>query len=276
MTICIATSCDGGKAIVVASDRMLSAPFLTVEFDHQDAKIDQIGNNCVALSAGDALCVQDVLMGGIGAASQLQNPSIKTLADQVKHQFCDIRKQRINDFVFGPRGIDFDGFYQGGMISRFPQDLSMLIDSQVQRYELGTTILIAGVDDAGGHIYSIGDPGSMACFDRVGYHAIGVGHLHALLKLVALGQHQSKSVNETIFNVFCAKRVAELAPGVGQATSMKIVSREGTHAVPQDVLDALTPAYDQHANPTNASIAKAIAKLPFSNGGDHDGSTQEA
>ena len=126
MTICIATSCDGGKAIVVASDRMLSAPFLTVEFDHQDAKIDQIGNNCVALSAGDALCVQDVLMGGIGAASQLQNPSIKTLADQVKHQFCDIRKQRINDFVFGPRGIDFDGFYQGGMISRFPQDLSML------------------------------------------------------------------------------------------------------------------------------------------------------
>ena len=67
MTICIATSCDDSQSIVVASDRMLTAPFLTVEFDHHDAKIDQIGDSCVALSAGDALCVQDVLVGGIGA-----------------------------------------------------------------------------------------------------------------------------------------------------------------------------------------------------------------
>ena len=254
---------------------LLSAPFLTVEFDHQDTKIDQISNNCVALSSGDALCVQDVLVAGIGTATQLQNPSIKTLADRVKHQFCEIRKQRINDFVLGPRGIDFDRFYQGGMISQFPQDLAMLIDSQVQSYQLGTRILIAGVDDSGGHIFSIADPGSMLCFDRVGYHAIGAGHRHALLKLVALGQHQSKTVNETVFNVFCAKRVAELAPGVGQATSMKIVSRSGTHDISQNDLDYLAPAYDQHANPINDSINKAISALPFSNRGDHDGSTEE-
>ena len=273
MTICVATACDGGKTIVVASDRMLSAPFLTVEFDHQDAKIDEIGNNCVALSSGDALCVQDVLVAGIGTASQLQNPTIGMLADHVKLQFCEIRKQRINDYVLGPRGIDFDMFYQGGVIGRFPQDLAMLIDNQVQSYELGTRILIAGVDDSGGHIFDIADPGAMACFDRIGYHAIGAGHRHALLKLVALGQHQTKSINETVFNVYCAKRVAELAPGVGQATSMKIVSRSGTHDVPQEVLDALAPTYLEHANPINDSVNNAIAELPFGNGGDSDGST---
>ena len=116
MTICIAASCDDGQSVVVASDRMLSAPFLTVEFDHPDAKIDQIDNRCVALSAGDALCVQDVLIGGLGAASQLQNPSIRTLAEQIKRQFCDVRKQLINDHILGPRGIYFDSFYKGGMI----------------------------------------------------------------------------------------------------------------------------------------------------------------
>ena len=194
----------------------------------------------------------------------------------MKLQFCEIRKKRINDFVLAIRGIDFDLFYQGGMINRFPQDLSMLIDSQIQRYELGTTILIAGVDDLGAHIFAIGDPGSMSCFDRVGYHAIGVGHRHALLKLVALGQYQSKSISETIFNVFCAKRSAELAPGVGQATSMKIVTRTKTRAIPQNVLEELASVYNEHANSVNDSIRETIAKLSIDHGDDDDGPIEKA
>ena len=270
MTICISASCNSGKSIVVASDRMLSVPSLTVEFDHQDTKIYQISGNCVALSSGDALCVQDILIGGIGAASQLQNPPIKTLAEQVKLQFCQVRKQRVNDLILGPRGIDFDGFYQGGMISRFPQDLSMLIDNQVQRYELRTEILLSGVDDSGAHIYCIGDPGTMACFDRLGYHAIGSGYRHAVLKLVAFGQHPSMTVKETIFNVFCAKRVAELAQGVGRSTSMMIVSRQNCLTIERNILEGLVPAYEQQANPTSDAIKKAIEELPYDNGGVHD------
>lgn len=276
MTICIAASCADGCAVVVASDRMLTAPFLTVEFDHQDAKIDQIGSNCVALSSGDALPVQDVLGGGIRAAIQLQNPPIATLTDQIQHEYQAVRKRRINDLLLGTRGIDFDSFYQGGMIGRFPQDLSMLIDREVQIYDLGITILIAGVDDFGAHIYNIANPGSVACFDRIGYHAIGSGHRHAVLKLVALGQHRSTSINQTVFNVFCAKKVAELAPGVGQATTMKIVFKEGTKDVAEDVLVSLKPAYELHANPINDSILKVIKKLPLLDRSEgHDGSAKQ-
>ena len=263
MTICIAASCDNGSAVVVASDRMLSAPFLTVEFDHQDTKIDQISPNCVALSSGDALCVQDILIGGIGAASHLQNPPIITLTEQIKLQFCEIRKQRVNDVILGPRGIDFDSFYQGGIITRFPQDLAMLLDNQVQMHTLGTMLLVAGVDDSGAHIYCVDDPGKMACFDRLGYHAIGSGHRHAVLKLVALKQHHSTPVKETIFNVFCAKRIAELAPGVGQATSMKIVLGTETKTIEQTVLDGLDPAYREQESPVNESVRRTIEELPF-------------
>ena len=269
MTIGIAASCANGGAIVVASDRMLSAPFLTVEFDHQDTKIDQISDNCVALSSGDALCVQDVLIGGVGAASHLQNPAIKTIADQIKIQFCEIRKQRVNDMILGPRGIDFDSFYQGGIITRFPADLAMLLDSQVQAYSLGTALLVAGVDDSGSHIHCIDDPGKTACFDRVGYHAIGSGHRHALLKLVSLNQHHSTSINETVFNVFCAKKIAEMAPGVGQATSVKVVCRTETKDIEQNILDGLEPAYRKQANPVNESVRKAVDALPFHGEREH-------
>lgn len=114
-------------------------------------------------------------------------------------------------------------------------------------------------------------PDKWHVFDRVGYHSIGIGHRHAVLKLVSLGQHQSKSINETVFNVYCAKRVAELAPGVGQATSMKIVTGQGTQSVEQDILDKLNPVFDEHSNPVNESVIKAVEQLPFNGkGGGHD------
>ena len=251
---------------------MLSAPFLTVEFDHQDTKIDQIDRRCVALSSGDALCVQDILIGGMGAANHFQNPPISTLAEQIKYKFCEVRKQRINDLILGPRGIDFDGFYKNGMIAQFPPDLAMLLDNQVQKQSLGTTILVAGVDAGGAHIYSVEDPGVMSCLDRLGYHAIGSGHRHAVLKLVSFGQHMSKSLNETVFNVFCAKKVAEVAPGVGHTTTMKIVTKDGTIQVEQETLDKMEPAYKEQANPKLKKVEDAIKALPYEKAGtDADG-----
>ena len=174
---------------MVASDRMLSAPFLTLEFDHADAKIDPIGNSCVALTAGDALSVQDILVGGFGVATQLMDPQVDLIAEQIRSRFVEVRKRRINEVILGPRGMDFETFYAGG-IQRLPQDLAMFIDSQIQQSQLGSSIILAGVDATGAHIFAIEDPGTTMCFDRLGYHSVGSGHRHALLTLVSRGQHK--------------------------------------------------------------------------------------
>ena len=149
------------------------------------------------------------------------------------------------------------------MIGQFPPDLAMLLDNQVQTQSLGTTILVAGVDAGGAHIYSVEDPGVMSCLDRLGYHAIGSGHRHAVLKLVSFGQHMSKNLNETVFNVFCAKKVAEVAPGVGHTTTMKIVTKDGTIQVEQETLDKMEPAYKEQANPKLKKIDEVIKALPY-------------
>ena len=83
MTICIAANCKVGQAVVVGSDRMLSAPFLFLEFDHPDAKIDTITPTCVALTAGDALIAQDILAGAEDIASTLSNPTVNIIADHI-------------------------------------------------------------------------------------------------------------------------------------------------------------------------------------------------
>jgi hypothetical protein len=262
MTVCIAALCDNGHALVVASDRMLSAPYLTLEFDHRDAKIDMIGPMCVTLSAGDALSVQDIVVGGVGVTAQLQHPTVQLIADNVRDRFAEVRKRKINELILRPRGLDFDAFYAGGMIRAVPQELAMVLDQQMLNFSLQTEILLAGIDDGGSHIYGIGDPGTMACFDRLGYHSIGSGQRHALLTLVSRAQHKSDDLNTTVFNVFAAKRAAELAQGVGQATDVVVIGPRGAHRLSPQEIDALDKILGEDVKPKKTT-SDAIGKLSY-------------
>jgi 20S proteasome alpha/beta subunit len=143
----------------------------------------------------------------------------------------------------------------------------MTLDSMIQRINLGVSIILAGVDGSGGHIYSIEDPGTAACFDRLGFHAIGSGHRHALMTLVAYGQHVSTNLNRTVFNVYCAKRSAEVAPGVGLATEMRIITSDGISALTPRDLEVLEPLYILRARPKLDDLDAGINALPYSTGG---------
>ncbi len=263
MTVCIAANCAGCNAVVVASDRMLSAPFLTLEFDHPDAKIDQVSQTCVALTSGDALAAQDVLADGAGYAGQLQNPFVTNFADQIRQKFVEARKRLANEQILEPRGMTFADFYLGGAITRLPGDLAMVLDNQIQRLRLEVSLILAGVDQTGAHIFSIEDPGTTACFDRLGYHAIGSGHRHALLTLVAHSQYKTTDINRTVFNVYSAKRAAEAAPGVGSATEMRVITKAGIVAVDQATLAKLEPLYATKMSTKIAEVEAGISDLPF-------------
>ena len=217
MTICIAASAADKSAVVVASDRMISAGFLNLEFDHPESKIEKLGKSCVGLSAGDALPAGDLFSSAYPVSTQLQNPKVKQISETVTDTYSLLRKKRIEEEVFSPRGLTIDAFYQQGLIRSFPPEVSMSLDDQVQHAAFGVTLIVAGVDQEGAHIFGVSDPGVSTSYDRIGYHAIGSGMSHAFLSLVAVGQQCSKSINETAYNVFRAKRHSEVAPGVGQS-----------------------------------------------------------
>ena len=249
---------------------MLSAPFLTIEFDHPDAKIDMIGGRCVALTAGDALSVQDILVGGLGVAAQLQDPTVELIAQHVRNRFVEVRKRRINEMVLGPRGLDFDMFYAGG-IQRLPGELAMFLDAQIQQAQLGSSIILAGVDASGAHIFAVEDPGTTLCFDRLGYHSVGSGHRHALLTLVAKGQHKTGDMYSTMFNVFAAKKAAELAPGVGTATEMRVITPQGVQTLGPDVIAELERIFSEDVKPKESTSAAIAAMMPKEGQQDDEG-----
>ena len=91
MTICIAALCNNGQGVVVASDRMITAEFLALEFEHPDAKIEVLANSCVGLSAGDALASTE-LFGACGTVAQnLQAPTVEQITEEVKGHFVRAR-----------------------------------------------------------------------------------------------------------------------------------------------------------------------------------------
>lgn len=54
MTICIGVVCQNRKRAIFASDRMLTSPGLSVEFEHNEPKFEKLSLTCVGLSAGEA------------------------------------------------------------------------------------------------------------------------------------------------------------------------------------------------------------------------------
>lgn len=263
MTVCVAAICGKRQAIVAASDRMLSAHFLAIEFDHPDAKIDILAKTCVGLSAGDALPTTELFAASAGIAQTLQNPQVEMIADRVKRKYSDLRRKEIEEQIFLPRGITVEEFYQQGLISRLPPEVAMALDDRVQRANYGVELIIAGVDASGAHIYGIRDPGVASCYDRVGYHAIGSGMSHALLSLVATGQHWQVGINQSVLNVYQAKKQAELAQGVGNATEIRIITPTGIRTISEEELDRLEKIRNDLLAPKTKIVETAIRGLPF-------------
>ena len=74
MTVCIAATAADKSAVVVASDKMISAGFLSLEFDHPESKIEALGATCVGLCSGDALPAGD-FVGSICCRAASKAPS---------------------------------------------------------------------------------------------------------------------------------------------------------------------------------------------------------
>ena len=241
MTVCIAVNCKDG--VVLASDRMVSASHLDLEFDHPGIKIHPVVPSVAVLSAGDALVLHDILIEGAGFPGRMQEPMVSDIAEHVRRKFVSVRRDLATQRVLEPRGLTFESFYQEGRIGALPPDMALLLDSAIQQMNLGISLIVAGIDQLGPHIYGIEDPGYHQCYDHIGYHAIGSGQRHALLTLISQDHHRDASLWETVGRVYTAKREAEMAPGVGSATDVFLITQKQQRLLSDVELQSLNNWY---------------------------------
>lgn len=235
MTICIGALCDDGQGVVACADHMVTGG--DVQFEQAGSKITRLTDRCVALTAGPALTHTDVFDRARMAISQQAEPSIRQIVEAVKQAYAEIRNERAEEKFLRPLGLSLQTYLHAG------SDLVFQLGREITEFGLGLHIVIAGVDQSGGHLYMVADPGTAECFDALGFITIGSGSRHAEAVFISHSYARSFSVVEAAFVAFEARRRAESAPGVGNRLTDLIYIGSGVREFNEAALQGFQDAY---------------------------------
>lgn len=272
MTICIAAVCDGGKSIVVAADRMFTAPAPTsMEFETSEKKIESLATGCVAMSSGNSAYATEIIAGTLVGLAGAQQPLMSIVAERVKEAYVAVRMAKVREQIIVPNmGPDFLRVEATGKtIPEYLAPQAALYGQLVMlmsQFNLGSDFIVTGVDTGGARICVIGHPGTLAWLDKLGYAAIGSGGIHANMRLALGAQTRSSPLVDTVYRVFDAKKASEVAPGVGPETDMAIVTAGGIKVLSEKVLKTLLEIFNKAEGKKPDSLDKLASELKKENG----------
>lgn len=298
VTVCIATVCGGNTIIIGAADRMITAG--DIEFEPQQTKIIQLSNSIAVMIAGDSSMQAEIIQkvyADVGARIKTEPTNWWNVADVAglyNQYYADARFKRAERDILFPLGLNRNTF-----ISRQkemdPKLVSQLATELINFVPPSISAIFTGVDNTGPHIY-IAENGSINCQDLVGFSAIGVGAWHANSQIMFAGHDRWKLVPETLLLAYSAKKRAEVAPGVGEATDMFTIGPAlGSFTYIGDhVLIKLKEIYEAEQKRemkanlkarssvneyveeiAKAATAKEQAKIPLDSGGDTSANKKE-
>jgi len=258
MTVCIGAVCEGGKVAVVAADRMVTfgPPMMLTTEPPAFSKIQRLTDASVLLFSGSVPDGEWILTQARAVAAANPGQPIATIAEAVRKAYVQLKRTRVEETILGPFiGADFDRFQQ--LIAQSPSSqLLQGVLALVTQHNLQTDLLVAGTDNAGTHVFVVQHPGILLPMASMGFAAIGSGAVHASVRL-SLGQHTpTASLIDTVYNVYEAKRAAEVAPGVGKMTDMTILT--GTRICPasEEVFKVLDEVHKERPSPTSTETAR--------------------
>ena len=197
MTVCIGAICNwypNSNAVIIASDRMITNGDI-IQHEHDMSKIVIITERIFAMMAGNTLSATTLIQKLVRRCQNSSN-SVEEVVNIAKLLYSEVRSEQINEEIFRPRGITMEQFYVGGLQSRFHPHIATSIDDQVMNFDYGVELIIAGTDNDGAHLYTVGNPGTSSNCERMGYVAIGIGALHATQSMIGFGHSAMHSMFE--------------------------------------------------------------------------------
>lgn len=236
MTICISSVCthNDKQIFVIATDHMIDVGI--GQFEHDIKKHKKINGKNIAMLAGNALFFNELL------ANIKINESFSTIKNNIFDNFTKLKKDYIKKNLLDKFGLsenEIKDIVKGNIANNF---IGKLIE-QIAKFELKTGILLVGFENNDPQIAEINENG-FADFSDIHFHAIGSGSMQAINTLLFQKQSACNSLKTTIYNVYKAKRNAEVSSGVGRETDMLILTDSGCYDLVEEDLNALSEIYD--------------------------------
>jgi 20S proteasome alpha/beta subunit len=241
MTICIATICEK-KYVVVATDKMLTLTLPSIEYEADYPKTIEVTPNCIATTAGSAIAYTPIFHEVRGELVKQASNDVARIAELTRIAYGNVRNNKLSEEILSTYGLNLQAFYQ--INTSINANLMAIILQRMQQYNYGLWIMMAGVDEAGGHIHRIENPSIKNCFDAIGYHAIGSGDIHAVDTFIANNYEvKNTTLQRGLALTYEAKKRSEKAQGVGEQTDMYVVSKEKTWHLPEEAITKLDEVY---------------------------------
>lgn len=267
MTVCIAAVCGAGHEkgpfIVAAADRMITIGQL--QYEPAQTKTVNLATQTIGLFAGDMQLHAAVVPRARAKITEATREgdghiSVAEIAEFYAEEFAYYRRGLAEREVLFPRGLDFDRFLMRQATMAHYQVSEL--DAQLASYYVDSTAIIAGIDETGGHLYLVGNPGIAACYDTPYFVATGAGEALATTQFMVARFDKTWDFAKTLWLTFSAKARAEVAGGVGRQTDLVIVAPGGQIIpLPDSQKEILYSLFDQVRAEESAASDKAAAEI---------------
>lgn len=253
MTICISAICTekDKEHIVFAVDHMLSNTL--GQFEHSITKYKKLNDNTVGMLSGDPL-LMDYFMG-----LDCSNTSYNDIGETIKDKFKEKKLEVVKEDILDTYQVDFD-FVRNILESPNINPISMEILKQVATAELNTALILAGFEGDKAKISEISESG-IKDYTEINFHTIGSGTIQAMNTLLFQRHEKEDDLKTTIYNVFKAKKNAEVSRGVGKETDIGYLNNNQIILLKEEDLNILEKIYNielvcgkNHADLNNLNI----------------------
>jgi hypothetical protein len=195
-----------------------------VEFEPPQTKVTFLTSSIAVMIAGDSSLQLEIMYEVRDEVHQRVDAEpnnwwrVRDVANIYYEHFKQAKRIRTENAILDPLGLNYESF-----LARQKELSTELVDklaTEVLNFEMSEIeAIITGVDGTGAHIYVATNRG-VTCRDSVGFAAIGAGYWHANSQFMFAGHARAKPVPQTLLLTYAAKKRAEVAPGVGEATDM--------------------------------------------------------
>jgi hypothetical protein len=257
MTICIATICrdkDDKEIIVFATDHMVSISNLG-QFERTISKFKELNSNTIAMLSGDPLLFDTIIKGC------LPDCDFDKMKETISKNIHELRDNTLQSQVLDIYKVSFD-YIKDVLKGPIQNPYIENVIRTITEFSLETSILLIGFKDHKAQIVEIRENG-LVDFRDIDFGAIGSGTVQAINTLLFQRQSKNDTLTTALYNLYKAKRNAEVSVGVGKETDMVILTDLGITRIESDEILILSKVYEDelHFGKNNDNIKEMVKAL---------------
>jgi hypothetical protein len=255
MTVCISALCDNGRKVVAIADRIsvvgqMGHPF-TIQREGKVDKIRKCASRTLFMASGASICSDWVADRLKEWSLDREEVSVHEVYREVKKLARKMTAKMRTEFVRTNLGVNWKFSELAKMVSTASAPAHFNTWNTAMQANSGD-FLISGVEgdaeNATGSIYhvvnAVGTPADTLNEKAEPFWAIGCGLRHATEVLESFNYDAEWPLPNALYAVYCAKRCAELSPGVDKHCDIRVITSGGIQTTDGLLLERLKNIYE--------------------------------